>query len=366
MKYMKNAKKIKKKGFIEHITSRLKLPYAILKCKITGKYKPLVVLLYVTDRCNLRCRYCDGNWSARKIPDLATDEIIKIIDECIELGTIHFTIHGGEIFLRDDTKYLVDYIKGKGCYVNLVTNGLLLPKKIDELRNIDSLCISLDGSEEANDANRGEGSYKKIMEAIKLAKKEGFKFNVQATITKYSKNEVGYLAKLAKEIGYYQQFSLLLKPLAPKQNDIGLTDEETKDVLREIIEYKKRGYPIFTSYRTLKNALNWPFSYSVKPMLNRKEFSKNPCLIRCYYGKLKIVIDADGCAHPCSSLNDTFKALNVKEVGVEKTYEHILKANTCEACYFLTQNDWSLLLGLSGRQYMEQVKIQLRQIFDRY
>ena len=83
-------------------------------------------------------------------------------------------------------------------------------------------------------------------------------------------------------------------------------------------------------------------------------------------GKLKIVIDANGCAYPCSSLNDKFKALNVKEVGVKKAYEHILKINTCEACYFLTQNDWSLLLGLSGRQYREQMKIQLRQIFNRY
>lgn len=355
-----------RKNFISHIVSRLKLPYEVLKCKITHTYKPLVVLLYVTDRCNLNCRYCDGNWSARKIPDLTTAEIIKIVDECIELGTRHFTIHGGEIFLRDDTKYLIDYIKAKGLYVNLVTNGMLLPQKIDEIRNIDSLCISLDGSEEANDANRGKGSYKKIIEAIKIAKREDFKFNVQATITKYNKNEVEYLAKLAKEIGYYQQFSLLLKPLNPGQNDIGLTEDETKEVLRDIIKYKKMGYPIFTSYRTLENALNWPFPYSIKPMLNREEFLKKSHIIRCYYGKLKIVIDADGCAYPCSSLNDKFKALNVKEVGVKEAYKHILKTNTCEACYFLTQNDWSLLLGLSGRQYAEQMKIQIRQIFNRY
>ena len=356
---------MKKKTWLGHISSRFILPYNILKCKILGTYSPLVVLLYATDRCNLNCIYCRGYWSARKIPDLTTVEIIKIVDECKELGTCHFTIHGGEILLRDDIKYLIDYMKGKNLYVNLVTNGILLPQKINEIRNIDSLCISLDGSRDANDITRGKGTYDKIIDAIKLAKKENFKFNVHATLTKYNKNDIGFLVKLAKEIGYYQQFSILLKPWEKEQIDIGLNEDEIKDVLKEIIRYKKQGYPVFTSMRTLKNALNWKFPYS-KPMLEISEIKKNFDIIRCYYGKLKIVIDADGFVYPCSSLNQDFKALNVKDVGVKAAYEHVLKTNICEACIFLTQNDWSLLLGLSLRQYLEQIKIQLREIFNIY
>lgn len=298
------------------------------------------------------------------IKDFSTEEIFNIVDECWNLGTKHFTIHGGEILLMNDLKEIIFYMKQKGLYVNLVTNGILLPQKIDEIRDVDSLCISLDGSEEANDANRGKGSYKKIIEAIRLAKKANFKFNVQATLTKYNKGEVGYLAKLAKEMGYYQQFSLLLKPLRPDQNDIGLSDSEVKEVLREIIRYKRMGYPMFTSYRVLQNALNWPYRYS-KAMLNLEEFKMGRNLIRCYYGKLKIVIDADGYVYPCSSLNQGFKALNIRDVGVKRAYEHILETNTCEACYYLTQNDWSLLMGLSPRQYLEQAKIQLKEIFNK-
>lgn len=354
---------MKKKTWLDHIFSRLVLPYNILKCKILGKYKPLVVLLYATDRCNLCCMYCKGNWSGRKISDLTTYEIIKIIDECKELGTCHFTIHGGEILLRDDVKYLIDYMKDKNLYVNLVTNGILLVQKINEIRNIDSLCISLDGSRDANDRTRGQGTYDKIIDAIRFAKKENFKLNVHATLTKYNKNDIGFLVKLAKEIGYYQQFSILLKPWLKEQIDISLDDEEIKKALKEIISYKKQGYPIFTSYRTLENVLNWKFPYS-KPMLKINEIPKNSNIIRCFYGKLKIVIDADGFVYPCSSLNQDFQALNVKEVGVKAAYEHVLKTNTCESCIFLTQNDWSLLLGFSLRQYLEQIKIQLKEIFN--
>jgi len=288
---------------------------------------------------------------------------MKIIDECKDMGTTHFTIHGGEIFVRNGVRQIVDYLKENKFYVNLVTNGILLPEKIDEIKNIDSLCISLDGKEENHDYNRGEGSYQAAMKAIKLAKEKKFKFVVHATLTQKSVSDIEYLCRQAKEIGYYQQFSLLLKPLNQEQKELGLSDEEAKDALRRLIKLKKEGYPVFTSYRTLKNALNWPFPLE-KAQLTKDEFSLNSNLIRCFYGKLKVAIDANGFVYPCSSLNDSFKALNVKEVGFKKAYEHVLKNNNCEACYYLTQNDWSLLLGGDLGQFSDQIRIQLREIFN--
>jgi MoaA/NifB/PqqE/SkfB family radical SAM enzyme len=346
-----------------YIKSRIRLPFNVVKCRLMRIYKPLVVLFYMNDRCNLSCRYCVGNWSGREIKDFTTEEIIKIIDECKELGTCHFTIHGGEVLLRSDVGKIVDYLKKSNFYVNLVTNGILLPERINEIMNIDSLCMSLDGREENNDFNRGKGSYQAAMAAIRLAKEKRLKFVVHATITKKNVSDIEYLCKLARDIGYYQQFSLLLKSLKPSQKELALTEDESKDALREIIRLKKEGYPVFTSYRTLINALNWPFSFD-KPRLDKEEFRKVNNLIRCFYGKLKIAIDADGFAYPCSSLNDTFKALNVKEVGVKRAYEHILKNNNCEACFYLTQNDWSLLLGGSLRQFLDQILIQTKEIFD--
>lgn len=353
--------------WFKYIKSRTRLPYNILKCRLLHTYKPLVVLFYVTDRCNLSCRYCIGNWSARKIRDFTTQEIISIVDECKDLGTCHFTIHGGEILLRDDARQIVDYMKKKGFYVNLVTNGILLPDKIDDILNVDSLCISLDGREENNDFNRGKGSYKKIMDAIKLAKQKKIKFVVHAALTKRSINDIEYLARQAKEIGYYQQFSLLLKPLKNigQQEEMGLSDGEIRAALLQIKRLKKKGYPIFTSYRALDNALNWPFPFS-RSMLDKDELPGRNGLIPCFYGRLKITIDADGYVYPCSSLNDSFRALNVKEVGVKKAFEHVLENNTCSACFYLTQNDWSLLLSGSLPQFLNQAYIQLKEIFNIY
>jgi MoaA/NifB/PqqE/SkfB family radical SAM enzyme len=346
------------------IKARLKLPYEILKCHISNNYKPLVILLYLTDRCNSKCRYCVGNWSGRKIKDYTTDEVKKIIDECRSLGSIHITIHGGELLLRNDTKEIIDYLKENKFYVNVVTNGILLPSKIDEIANVDSLCISLDGREENNDYNRGKGTYKASMTAIKLAKEKGFRLTVQSTLTNRSVKDIEYLCRQAKEIGYFQQFSLLLKPLTPEEKELGLSDEGARDALRQILKLKKEGYPVFTSYRALKNAINWPYGFD-KQRLEIAELPPGNKLIKCFFGKLKIAIDADGFAYPCSTLNDSrvSNELNVKDVGVKKAYEHILKNKPCEACYYLTQNDWNLLLGGSLRQYMNMAYIHLSEIF---
>jgi len=345
---------------LKQIKSKSKLPLEILKCRLLNEYKPLVVLFYVTDRCNLKCRYCVGNWSGRKIQDFSINEIKQIVDQCHSLGTVHFTIHGGEILVRNDTKVIVDYLKKKGMYVNLVTNGLLLPEKIDEIENVDSLCISLDGREANHDFNRGKGSYRAAMKAIKVARSKGLSIVVHAALTKRNVADIEYLCRQAKALNYYQQFSLLLKPLDRQKASWGISDAEARAAIRRIMRLKRAGYPVFTSHPTLQNALKWPFSFTTQARITRDRIPSGSDLIRCFYGKLKIAIDANGYVYPCSSLNDSFKALNVREVGVKRAFEHVLATNDCEACYYLTQNDWSRLLGGSMGQFANQACMQLK------
>lgn len=352
-------------SFLTKILTRLRLPLAVASCRMRGQHKPLVVLMYLTDRCNLRCTYCVGHWSGRKLPDPSLEEIKDWVDQFTAMGTRHVTIHGGEILLRQDTASLIEYMKGKGLYVNLVSNGIILPENIDQLAGVDSLCISLDGRQEANDANRGKGSYEKIMLAIMAAKREGFPLTVQCTLTKNNIGEIEYLAEQAKRIGYYQQFSLLLKPNSESNMQLGLEGEDIRQALSSILDLKRKGFPIFTSEKTLINALAWPLPYD-QAMLDKQEAARHPGIIPCQYGKLKVVIDANANVLPCSSLNDSFSAMNLRQTSFAQAYRHVLESNTCESCFFLTQNDWSLLLGLSPSIYLEQAAIQLKNLRGKF
>ena len=104
----------------------------------------------VTDRCNLRCRYCmpDG---IERIPmsDLLTyEEIAFICRQAAGLGIGNFRITGGEPLVRKGCTSLVSMLKGiPGIRrVAMTTNGVLLGEHLDELLDagLDAVNISLD------------------------------------------------------------------------------------------------------------------------------------------------------------------------------------------------------------------------------
>lgn len=356
------------KFFLNSALCRLNYPYRILRNRILGRLQPIIVVLVVNNGCNLKCRYCFGRYCARgSDKDFTTKELIDIIDELYGLGTRALTVHGGETLLREDIGEVVDYIKEKKIYINLITNGLLFKEKIDLIRGVDSLCFSLDGSSQGHELNRGKGTFKPTLEAIKLAKREGFRVRVHATITKYTMNDIEFLATLAKEIGFFQEFSILYQCGRVSQNfeELMLSDEETKKTIREIIYWKRKGYPIYTAYRVLTNALHWPFPYT-KPHLNSQEISAQFKPIRCFYGRSKFTIDGDGYLYPCFVLMDGFKALNVRDVGVRRAIQHVRDTNRCAACIHFTNNDHNLLLGFSMRQVFNQCRLQLKELFGTY
>jgi len=103
----------------------------------------------VTDRCNLRCRYCmpsEGiDFSDRK--DLMTyEEIIRLTGIFKSLGVSKIRITGGEPFVRKDIGNLLASLKNQFEDVYITTNATLLENHIYDLKSIgiSGLNISID------------------------------------------------------------------------------------------------------------------------------------------------------------------------------------------------------------------------------
>ncbi len=104
----------------------------------------------ITDRCNLRCRYCmpaDGieNKSHQEI--LSYEDILKIVENGIELGIRKVRITGGEPLVRlgvEDFISRLDRLKLED--ISMTSNGVLLSKKAEKLKKsgLDRINISLD------------------------------------------------------------------------------------------------------------------------------------------------------------------------------------------------------------------------------
>ncbi len=325
---------------------------------------PRIVVLVVNNACNFRCKYCFGSYHRRSAAgDFTTEELKAIIDDLDNNGTLYATVHGGETLLREDIGEIVRYMKERGWCVNLITNGTLLPQKIEEIRLVDGLCISLDGREENNDRNRGQGSYRKAMRAIEVAKEQGMPLRVQSTLTRHTAGDIRYMAELAEERGFHLEFSILF-PSTPAMEELSLSDAAIRDAIREIIAVKREGFPVFISDESLTLALRWPVSFRT-PTLTKDQVPAGVRPIPCGYTRHKFTIDADGRAFPCFPLMDSFDALNVKEVGVKRAFEHVVRDTRCVLCPFLTQNDWSFMMTLSPSFLLNQVRLHLKEVFHK-
>ena len=103
-------------------------------CGLCGKHQAgsCCVLLEVTRRCNLRCRFCFADGGATEDDPSAEELEAAITDIVKQCGPVLLQLSGGEPTLRDDLPRLVRFAKSAGCgTVQLNTNGLRLAEDPD-------------------------------------------------------------------------------------------------------------------------------------------------------------------------------------------------------------------------------------------
>jgi cyclic pyranopterin phosphate synthase len=95
----------------------------------------------VTDRCNLRCIYCNPLGDARFADDsetLSSDEITRLVGLCAQCGIRRVRLTGGEPLLRENITGLVQTLAGIPGIddLSMTTNGVLLASMAGELKEV--------------------------------------------------------------------------------------------------------------------------------------------------------------------------------------------------------------------------------------
>lgn len=104
----------------------------------------------ITDRCNLRCRYCmpEGIQQVQMHEILSYEEILEIAKAAASLGITKIKVTGGEPLVRLGCADLVKRLKEiPGIeQVTMTTNGILLKQNLPALKEagIDAINVSLD------------------------------------------------------------------------------------------------------------------------------------------------------------------------------------------------------------------------------
>jgi len=143
-------------------------------------YNSYFVNLWVTNRCNFKCRYCyvQPNNNDLDLTIETVDKIIKFISQTIKSDqALIVNFHGGEPLLNFDVIiYFIEKCdsKFKNVSYGMTTNGYLLNDNIIEFiakKFRFNLSISIDGMENTHEYNRvsldGKRTHRLIMDNAK-------------------------------------------------------------------------------------------------------------------------------------------------------------------------------------------------------
>ena len=171
--------------------------------------RPLASLrLSVTDRCNLRCRYCmpedEYVWLPRTAI-LTFEEIERLVALFAGLGVHKVRLTGGEPLLRHDLATLVTMIARNPQIRDLAmtTNGLLLAKHAAALRaaGLERVTVSLDTLHpERMLAFAKSTRHADVLEGITAARQAGFaKLKLNAVVIRgFNDDELADLIEFAR------------------------------------------------------------------------------------------------------------------------------------------------------------------------
>ena len=145
----------------------------------------------ITDRCNLRCRYCMPDGMSGKLCHedvLRYEEFLRIVRAASRLGIRHLKVTGGEPLVRRGCPAFIGALKAvEGIQtVTLTTNGLLLRENLDALvqAGVDGINVSLDTTDPQQyrliTGDSGAGGAEEASAALLEAAKRGIRVKVNA------------------------------------------------------------------------------------------------------------------------------------------------------------------------------------------
>jgi cyclic pyranopterin phosphate synthase len=164
----------------------------------------------VTDKCNLRCRYCmpeEGVPIRRHEEFLSFEQITAVVRAAVRLGVTKVRLTGGEPLVKRGIVELVGMLRGvEGLQqLAMTTNGTLLTRYAGALKaaGLDSLNISLDTLDpERYHRITRVGDIRRVLAGIEAAVAEQFPVKINMVVLEdTAEPEIGRMRRFCSERG---------------------------------------------------------------------------------------------------------------------------------------------------------------------
>lgn len=285
---------------------------------------PRFIMFKVIDRCNSGCIYCGYakqnhvNDKLTNLKKLNTQELISVFDQAADIGVDAVALNGGEPLLRDDISRLVSALYKRKILPILMTNGVLLERKWDELgaSGLKYIIMSMDSlNAEHYEFQRGiefSAAMRGISAALAMRKKYGnVMIHLTTVLTKYNLHDIIPLLEFCNEnqiwleISVYDTYGMTEDVLSVDEKD------SLNNLVKKLLDMKKNGAYLSSSEEYIRHLPDFCINHERIP----KGYS-------CYSGYGILLLDNNLDARPCWGI----KVGNVGNLS-DETLTNIWKNN---------------------------------------
>jgi MoaA/NifB/PqqE/SkfB family radical SAM enzyme len=313
---------------------------AIVAARSLVPGKPHHVQWMITRRCNYRCRGCNV-WREQDQRELSAEDIKRGLDILKNLGIVEIVFSGGNPLLREDIDEIIEYAS-RFFVTTVYDNGSMAAEKIEALRNVDFVAISIDSLDAAkNDYIKGvEGAWRKAVEAVETLHSEGINVSVTPTISQLNLYEIVDITNYFSQKGiplWYCLYSYDLSADANQLFRIGKANDEF--VIRDkqamvklcdsLIEMKKKNKKILMTTKLLKTL--------------RRLYSEDKRTWNCHALQNFFVIDQLGRIAGCHSHNFAASVFDLPKIWDSEEFNLLRRTyHKCTQCTYLCYIFYSL------------------------
>ncbi len=268
--------------------------------------RPKTIHFSITSLCNLRCIHCEF-WKAKPQKEIGLEEWKKITDDIynwLGSGEVRIKIAGGEPAVKPFFKELMKYIKDKGFYLGITSNGTVFAEKDIEFLcdiGLNEINISLDTlNKDKYRLIRGRDEFDKVIKNLMYFKKHtrNTSINLSPTIMEINSEEITELVRYVIQENFWITFQAVFNTFGTEYRanwyrDFALFPKnvgKVENALKEVIAYKD-------IYRQIGN--------SREQLLTMIEYFRDPgksYAMECNAGKTDVGVDNVGNLLLCFNL----------------------------------------------------------------
>lgn len=334
------------KAFVPGVGSVLSLGrFAVARA--IGQRIPFQMTLSVTNRCNFRCDYC--NIPLQQRDEMTTTEWFRAIDELMDGGMSRVSLIGGEPMLRKDIGDIIRYLKAKGAHVSMNSNGWYTEARLDDMKDLDLVCLTLDGPEHVHDAQREKGSYQRVVKSIDLLTGAGVKVVTMSVITPKSIGTLEHVLEIAKAKGITSFFQIEHDAEFDVYRPVGanFTQTDLVELARRLRRLKNEGWPVGNSHRIID--------------LQEKDGQRlGGSCAHCFAGQYFGYVFSDGSVAPCLATQWQMPREEGRKRGFLKAFQD-MPAPQGPGCACVPLHEVNQMLSLDLRVLWNAVELTFTQ-----